>query len=162
MAQYFSSLLSFDPQWGQIVYFFRIIRFWFSFIARSFWNFHKIQVLWEDHEIWKNIPPFFWNYLVKRKQNGRFFFKFLWHSQNTWTLQLHLFVCSCTAPFKSGVRQKGRMFESLCSSEKLFFQSLRWKESMHQEMDKLGTKDERLSTPSQRLPSENQFGMTIA
>ena len=75
MAQYFSSLLSFDPQWGQIVYFFRIIRFWFSFIARSFWNFHKVQVLWEDHEIWKNIQPFFFlNYLVKRKQNGRFFF----------------------------------------------------------------------------------------
>lgn len=50
--------------------------------------------------------------------------------------------------------------------EKLFFQSgtqrLYWKESMHQEMDKLGTKDERLSTPAQKKLGENQFGMTIA
>ena len=43
---------------------FHLLRFFLSYI---------VQKLWEGHIIWKNLPPFFWNFLLTSKQFGRWF-----------------------------------------------------------------------------------------
>ena len=42
----------------------------------------KVQILWEDNKISKNLSLFFWNYHL----TVRDFFKFCWPSQDIWTL----------------------------------------------------------------------------
>ena len=42
-----------------------------GFVSCLFYS--KLQILWESHKIWQNIPPFFGNYLVPLKQIGIFF-----------------------------------------------------------------------------------------
>ena len=34
----------------------------------------KVQISWEDHKICRKSPTFYWNYLVTKKQIGRWFF----------------------------------------------------------------------------------------
>ena len=56
-----------------------------SLFAVYFQTTFKVQILWEGHKIWKNIPPFFKNYLVTCKQSWNFF-KSLRLSKKIWTL----------------------------------------------------------------------------
>ena len=49
----------------------------------------KVQILWEGHKIWKNLPPVLTKQLFllsSVKTSGRFFFKFLWPFQKNWTV----------------------------------------------------------------------------
>ena len=45
----------------------------------------KVHIFWEGHKIFAKSPPFFWLVLVPVKKGGDFA-KFLWPSQNIWTL----------------------------------------------------------------------------
>ena len=45
----------------------------------------NFTTFWEGHKIWKNLSCFD-IYSVFVKTSGRFFFKFLWPFQKTWTL----------------------------------------------------------------------------
>ena len=55
----------------------------------SFWcRFFKVQILWEGHKIWKNLPPILKScfYSVASKLAGNFF-KIPWPFQKSLTLQ---------------------------------------------------------------------------
>ena len=50
--------------------------------------FIKVKTLWEGHKIGKNLPPVLTKQLFllnSVKTSGRFFFKFLWPSQKSWS-----------------------------------------------------------------------------
>jgi len=50
----------------------------------------KVWILWEDHKIWNKIPLIL-KLLSDVKTKWEIFFKILWFSQNTWTLQLLIY-----------------------------------------------------------------------
>ena len=52
----------------------------------------KVQIFWEGHKKLKNNSQILWNLLSNVKKSGRFF-KFLWPSQNIWTLISRNFDC---------------------------------------------------------------------
>ena len=51
-----------------------------------FWVRSKVRILWEGHKIWKKIVHFKKKYLAYIQKKVGDFFKFLWPSQNIWTL----------------------------------------------------------------------------
>jgi hypothetical protein len=53
----------------------------------------KVQILWEGLANLKQSSSYFWHYLVKSKESGRFV-KFLWLSQNILTWLTNLFRSS--------------------------------------------------------------------
>ena len=57
----------------------------FEYLSKLSGLSFKVQILWECHIIWKNLPFFFEIYLVTSKKVGDFF-KFLWPSHNIWIL----------------------------------------------------------------------------
>ena len=58
----------------------------------------KVQILWEGHKIWKNLLLFLKLLSTQHQNKVGDFSRFLWPSQDIWTLLLHNFLAPLLMP----------------------------------------------------------------
>ena len=60
--------------------------FWHSNFVCYYNLVGKVQIFWEGHKNFSHLPHFFWHYLIASNYKLKIWDKFLWPSQNIWTL----------------------------------------------------------------------------